>query len=107
MIDVYQHRGNSIRLVLQQDGQPVDEGAVTRAIFRFGDYCLDTNGDGSDFINLVENGTKVELFLGLVPGLAVGTYSGFLTIYDADSPDGLACGEKVRVKVQEWKTCET
>ena len=49
---------------------------VTRAIFRFGDYCIDTE-DAEPLITLEENATRVVMQLGMIEELVAGRYTGF------------------------------
>jgi len=106
-ITAYIGRNNRNTLELLQDGAPVTESVVTRAIFHFDSYCLDTEvlGD-SAFIALSETAQSVYLWLGKLPGLVAGTYSGNLTIFDEIAVDGLAWGGKIVVNVREWPVCE-
>ena len=108
---VYIGRGNveSILLRLRPVGgsayQDVDDDTVLRAVFRFSTYCLDTDTDVAGNIELAENATVVNMKLGLISGLVAGQYDGYLTIYDALNPDGLAWGDMVVVNVQAWSVC--
>ena len=95
-------RANRQRLQLLQDGSSVTSGAVTRAVFKFGDYCLDT--DEADPIALVDGATVVEMQLGLVSGLRRGTIPGKLTIYDNINTNGIAWGDSL-VVVEPWDVC--
>ena len=101
----YIGRENIAYLTLQQGGVIVAENAVTRAVFSFGDYCLDTDED-DDPILLTDSDTKVKLQLGLVEGLEVGIYIGQLTIWDAEMESGKAWGERILITVNEWNACE-
>jgi hypothetical protein len=105
-MNVYINRNNPIRLVLYYGDPlvPVPNGAVTRAIFRFGRYCVDTDIP-ADPIELIENETQVRMFLGLISDLREGTYMGYLTIYDAEAPHGIGWGRAERVKVIPWPVC--
>lgn len=81
----------------------VAEGAVTRAILRFGAYCLDSD-DSEHEIELAQGATAVNVRIGLVPDIEPGTYHGHLTVYDSEHPNGIAW-EYVRVKVEPWGVC--
>ena len=83
--------------------ETVSVDTVTRAIFRFGDYCIDTE-DLVPLISLEENATRVEMKLGQITGLVAGKYTGYLTIYDATNTNGLPW-EKLTVVVWPWPVC--
>jgi hypothetical protein len=97
-------RANRQRLQLLQDGVAVADGAVTRAVLKFGDYCLDTDEAG-DPIELVDDATVVELQLGLVSGIAPMTATGRLTVYDNVHTQGIAWQE-VLIDIGTWAVCE-
>jgi len=103
-VRAYVNRSNRTRLELRQDGALVAANAVTRAQFRFGTWCLDTN-DLADPIELVADATAVEMQLGLVDGITPGTYRGKLTVYDLNHPNGIAWSEVV-VEATAWNVCE-
>ena len=108
---VYIGRGNFESILLKKravgeaDFETVDDDTVLRAVFRFSTYCLDTDTDVAGYIELAENATVVNMKLGLISGLVAGQYDGYLTIYDALNPDGLAWGDMVIVNVQAWSVC--
>lgn len=106
MTTLYAHigRANRQRLALLQDGQAVAGGAVTRAVLRFGPYCLDTDEAG-DPVALVDGATVVEAQLGLTPGITQGAHRGKLTIYDNLNTEGIAW-QDVIVVVDRWNVCE-
>lgn len=105
LLTAYIGRGNEEKLDLLEDGAVVDAYAVTRAVLRFGDYCLDTDDVGDeDLIALNANGQELSLHLGLIPGLEAGRYSGFLTLYDHVATDGIAWAQ-IDIVVDEWTAC--
>ena len=107
VIVAYIDRDNRTRIELTSGGAPVEEDTVTRAVFLFGSYCLDTDEvDDADYIQLSADKTEVYLWLGLVPNLTVGRYTGYLTVYDSTTPNGLAWGPTVTVSAREWNVCE-
>ena len=70
--------------------ETVANDTVTRAVFKFGDYCVDTDEAlDADYISLETNATRVALRLGGISGLAAGLYKGYLTIFDAVNTKGL------------------
>lgn len=95
-----------VRLLV--DGETVPENVVTRVVFRFGGYCLDTdNPEHAGVISLIDNATRVQVKLGLVPGLKPSTdcpLFGSITVYDAASPEGIAW-YRITVRVVDWKVC--
>lgn len=98
-------RDNPTVLRLTIDNETVPQSAVTRAVFRFGDWCLDTSEPG-DPIELIDSATRVQMRLGLVQDIAPGIYPGRLTVFDAQSANGIAWGESViHVIVEDWPTC--
>ena len=102
-IEVPIGRGNRTRLQLQSDGEVVTAGAVTRAVFRFGEHCIDTQD--SPLIELTDSATVVEMRLGLIEGLAKGRHKGWLTVYDNPHPEGVAWYE-TRVDIVDWPVCD-
>jgi hypothetical protein len=110
-ITVYVNRNNLVRLNLYE--KPVGEswglveaGTVESAVFRFGDFCVDTDND-PDIISLNTAGQAVNLHLGLIPDLVAGRrYEGYLTIYIVGEKDGTAW-EEYKVEVEEWPVCST
>ena len=104
-MNIYINRDNKTIFNLLQDGEAVTANTITRAVFRFGDFCVDTNVAG-DPIELIENATKVQVQAGLIPGLVEGGYEGKLTIFDTLSDNGFAWGRAVKIKVILWPICE-
>ena len=104
MIQVYQGKRNKIVLTIKQDGATVNPGAITRAVFRFGAYCLDTDVS-SPAIELIENETQVQLRLGLVEGILPGHYVARLTVYDLLMPEGKAWPQPLNINVLSWEGC--
>jgi len=103
----YINRGNTEKLELIQDNQRVTANAVTRAVFRFGVYCLDTEVDNAELIELIDNAQVLRLRLGLVPNLIAGTYKkGTLTLYDELTEHGKAW-IRADVRAELWPVCET
>lgn len=95
----YRPRGES-------DFQVVANDSVTRAVFRFGPYCLDTETDVDGLISLEENATIVALKLGLIDDLEAGEYTGRLVIFDGARVDhGLKWGPQYVVRVMSWGIC--
>jgi hypothetical protein len=79
----YIGRDNEDRLELLQDGVPVVAGAITGAVLRFGDYCLDTDDDPTLAYFLDSDNQTVCFKLGLITGLVTGKYkNGTLTLFD-------------------------
>ena len=94
---------SEITLPLLVDGeQPT---GITRAVFKFDNFCLDSNVDAE--ITVVEdpNETYIHMIPGHIPNLVEGDYVGYLTIYDAEAPNGLPWGDPIIVKVGTWPTC--
>jgi hypothetical protein len=105
-MDVFVGRANKIFLTLLQDGSSdnVRSDAIYRAMFKFGDFCVDTD-NLDDPIELIEDNKKIQMQLGLVPGIQPGIYDGRLTVFDTGAPMGIAWGDPVKVKVYTWETC--
>jgi hypothetical protein len=110
-ITAYIGRSNSHILTFMRQGENdvipviVDEDVVTRAIFRFGAYCLDTNDiDSTGIFELEENAQKLRLHLGLISGITTGWYSGKLTVFDNVEEDGFAWAE-ILVRMVQWPVC--
>ena len=112
ILEVYIGRENEEALQLkyrrrgESDFRIVEDTSVTRAVFRFGPYCLDTETDVDGLISLEENATMVILKPGLIAGLAAGEYTGRLIIFDGARVDhGLKWGPKYVVRVVSWGLC--
>lgn len=106
MATIYQGRDNAITLELTQDGQTVPAGVVTKAVFAIpgratdsgADLTLETGTDGEIILN--QDAQSVTIKAGNLP-LKRGSFSGFLTVYDNQSPGGLAWAQ-VYIQVQDW-----
>jgi hypothetical protein len=96
-------RDNVERLELIQDGDPVTADAVTRAVLRFGGYCLDTDVV-DDTISLADSATVVEVQIGQIAGLLPGYYQGHLIVYDNPHPNGIMW-EQVVIIVSDAEDC--
>ena len=102
----YIDRDNEEQIQLLQDGALVVASAVTKAMLRFGEYCIDTAVD-TDVIYFADSDNQVLCFkLGQVEDIATGKYKGQITIFDAEADDGLAW-DSVVVRILEWPVCET
>ena len=94
-----------LKTVDDSDFVDVADGVVLQAVLKFGDYCLDTDVvDHADYISLTEDETVVSIKGGLIPELVKGSYTGYLTIYDAESTDGISW-QSFRIRVREWPVC--
>ena len=103
LLRAYIGRDNVQRLELRQDGELVAENAVTRAQFRFGPFCIDTD-EVADPIELTDSATVVEMQLGRVEGASPGLLEGHLTVYDAVHPEGIGW-QSFMVLVERWPAC--
>lgn len=104
-LTAYIGRDNEDRLELLQDGVAVVAGAVTGAILRFGDYCLDTDEDPTVIYFLDANNQTLCLKLGLVSGLVAGKYkNGTLTLFDTVNTNGIAWS-LINVTARAWNVC--
>lgn len=103
-IKVWKGYDGKVLLSLTQDSSVPQANSITRATFAFGDICLDT--DHHSEIQLVNDNQAIELQLGLVEGIRTLSYVGYLTIFDAQAPNGLPWGDPVRITVNSWKSCE-
>ena len=104
--DAYIGRANARTIELTQGGATVTENAVTRAVLRLGDNCLDTDVSADPF-ELRNNATELYMQLGLWEHAVEGTVTGHLTIYDALATEGLAWpeGETITVTFHSWEAC--
>jgi hypothetical protein len=103
-ITAYIGKENIVTITLKQDGATVEPDAITRAMFKFGEYCLDTSVL-TDPIELNSNKTAINLQIGLLPGIVQGSYVGKLTIFDPEIVNGKAWGDSITVYVLPWETC--
>ena len=95
-LTVYASRDNEHRTVLIRNSAVVPMNTVTRARLSLQSnenselfYHIDTDNP-SDPIELINSNTVVRMRIGLIPEIDPGTYTGWLTISTADTPDGLA-----------------
>ena len=102
----YINRDNIEKLALLQDEVAVIAGAVTKAVLKFGDYCIDTADDSDQIYFTDSNNQAISIKLGRINSIAVGRYSGTLTIYDSEAVNGLAW-IRVEVKIYAWAVCPT
>jgi len=94
---IYLGRDNAIEWALLADGKAVAPDAVTRVVLWLPaaasvdavEVKLDSLSDSD--ITLIESATKVRIEAG-DRALNPGAYAGYLTVYDAANPDGLAWG---------------
>ena len=97
----------SIDLEYQPSGEAafvsVPENTVTRAVFRFGEHCLDTELH-PDEIWLDDNATVVRMKPGKITGLSAHQTTGYLTLFSADYEDGKGW-EDYKVDAVEWPVC--
>lgn len=120
-VTAYINRDHQVRYQLKQrdpetgDIVVIPEDAVTRAVLKLqgpDTFCIDTDKHG-DPITLLENATVLGLQLGRIEGLQLGTYRGWLTLYDPQSPNGEPWGQGGRrkdrptfsVRVINWPIC--
>lgn len=104
-LKVYKGRDNVAHLVLKLNDEVIDPDVATRAVLRFGPYCVDTDVD-TDLITLVDQATRLEMRLGMIPDLQTRDcpYRAYLTVYDAASANGLAWDD-FRILVEQWAIC--
>ena len=100
----YIGRENVEKLELLHNGERVPKNSITRAIIRFGTYCLDTELHNE--IELTEDAQVLEIKLGLIPDLVSGKYKSYITIYPNLAEDGIAWAS-ANVRVAEWPVCPT
>lgn len=80
----------------------VPENTITRAMFRFGPYCLDTD-DGDGLFVFQANRTQIKAKMGLIPNLEPGEWQGYLTLFDADGKHAWKSYRKVTA--EHWPIC--
>jgi hypothetical protein len=100
----YIDRDNIEKLALLQDGVAVTAGAVTKAVLKFGDYCINTDDDSDQIYFLDSDNQTVCIKIGQIDSISVGRYKGTLTIYDSTAVNGLAWVE-VEANVYAWDVC--
>lgn len=104
-LTAYIGRDNEARLELLQDGVLVVASAVTKAVLKFGTFCLDTEVDTDEIYFLTSNNQTLCLKIGLLTGLVAGNYSdGKLTLFDAVNTNGLAWVD-LTISVKDWSVC--
>lgn len=105
-ITFYAGTANKTELTLKANGSVVGDDLLTRAMLKFGPYCLDTAEAGhADMFAFTDNATKLSVKAGLLDGIQAGTYVGMLTLFDAASgTDGLAW-EQFPVVIKPWSKC--
>jgi len=104
VLTAYIGRDNEEALQLLQDGALVAEYAVTRAVFKFGTYCLDTAVD-TDIFYFDDNHQILYLKLGLINDIVAGIHrDGQLTLFDSSTTIGYAWDSFI-VSVQNWPVC--
>lgn len=99
----YIGRDNEERLELLEDDALVAAGVVTRAVFKFDSWVLDTDVD-TDVIYFDDaNNQTLCLKLGQITDMEKGMYrGGKITLYDIDNVDGIAWGDPVTVIAITW-----
>ena len=107
MTTIYLNRDNKIRLRLQyDDGSTVEQNTITRAVLRLtggpDDIVFDTQGDVD--ATLTDSATVLQV-AGGSRSIPARNYTGLLTLYDADSQNGLAW-DRISVKAKPWPATE-
>lgn len=105
MSTIYLERDNKLRYRLEANGETVTANSVTRAKFTLPAHAstagtvevFDTNDSDA---SLTDNATVLQVDAG-ERDLQVGTYTGYITVYDSANPDGLAWAT-VQVEVKTW-----
>jgi len=104
-LTAYIGRDNEDRLELLQDGVLVAASAVTKAVLKFGTFCLDTEVDTDEIYFLTSDNQTLCLKIGIVTNLVAGAYSdGKITLFDAVNTNGLAWAD-LRISVKDWAVC--
>jgi hypothetical protein len=105
-VTAYIGRDNIERLELLQDGVAVVAGAVTRAVLKFGSFCLDTDEITHASIIYFETADNLVLCLclGLVTDIRARVYEGKLTLWDATTTEGYAWDD-VTITGIKWPVC--
>ena len=98
-------RDNVEKLDIKKNGERVTAFAVTRIVFRFGNYCLDTDLH-PDLFYFLDSNRIIAIKLGLVPNLITGTHRGQFTVFDAEHPNGCAW-KRASVRAYTWEKCPT
>ena len=75
---------------------------LVRAVFRFGDYCIDTALHPA-LIWFEARGLAMKL--GRISGIEPGRHDGYLSLYDAVNVNGRPWGTVILVKVVAWPKC--
>jgi len=102
----YTGMSNENRLELVQDGVLVVASAITGAILKFGDYCVDTDNDPDNIYFLSGSDNQILCFrLGLIPDIVSGRYrAGMLTLVEAGDIFYDAWSS-VDIWVKPWSVC--
>lgn len=101
----YIGRDNEEQIQLKQNNILVTTGAITRAVFKFGSYCLDTDIDTDEIYFLNDERTVLCLKLGLVTDIVpMANTVGKLTLFDVNNANGLAWAE-INVTAVLWDLC--
>lgn len=104
-LSAYIGRDNEERINLLEDGSIVSAGVVTRAVLKFGNYCVDTDKDPTIAYFSDSDNQTLCLKLGLVSGLSPGVHpNSRLTLYDATNINGIAWAT-FTVNVYSWTVC--
>lgn len=102
---VFLDRDNKITLKLLQDGAPITEDLVTKAVLWVPGTAFSSglpqvvDSDGPN-ITLTDGATKVTLELGSLD-VKQGAHSCYLTVYDAAHPNGIAW-DRISLRVRNW-----
>ena len=105
-INVYIGTDNAVVFKSLQYQNPlidVPANTLTRAQFKFGDFCVDTD-DVDALIVFQESATEIKMWPGLIANLTPGSFTGYLTISDED---GTYAWEDFKVTVHDWPTCSS
>jgi len=105
ILNIYLGRDNTEIFELQQDGVVVTADAVTRAVLRFGGFCMDTDDEECTELVLSTNNQRIEIQAGNLAGLAEGIYKGMLTIFDLIGAENGIAWQAFDIRVKPWNIC--
>jgi hypothetical protein len=103
-LTAYIGRDNEESIELLNGGSLVTAQAVTKVVFKFGSWVINTDDDPTlIYFTDPPNNQTVGMKLGKITGVTAGGYDdGKMTIFDTANTDGLSMEEVITVTIKAW-----
>lgn len=118
----YRGRANLSGMDLEVNGSLVEPNALVRVVVKLepvttgASYCIDSLIH-SEIVYLEDSSRRMVFQPGLIPGIQIGFYWVYITMYDSQHPEGFAWGASpdrrgefydepaMYLKMADWPVC--